>query len=655
MASFLQIGDAFHLQITGSEGLQDVLDLDEAHWVAVTGPVSTINCDTTFLKLLDSDDDGRIRPEEIKDAIRFLFKYHQDHEQILPNNLTLKLKGIARGDEPGKQIYGSASKVLARLGKGGDQISLNDVRKIKEEVLSGGLDQAGIVLVEAARNDEEIKFIQDVLDTVGGVEHPCGKAGVNRDRLDNFLDQCAAFYKWRREAGKIGSGEPSRILPLGKKTSEAWALLDQLSKKLTQFFLLCDIKRLNPELLVKALETPEANVALKLIDIREAESYLENAPLTLLNDDGVLDLTVEGNPYFRTVLTEFTEKVVSPLLGEDVRTIDRQAFRTLKDYFEPYVSWLSKKPDVQVDGLTSQIIEEYVTNPAFKKSMEELIDGSFETSIILENLVELERLILYQGLLLPLTNSFVSFPQLYDPASRALFEMGTLVMDGRLFTLAMRVTDHEQHIETTKMGNIFVMYLDLFGADGKKEYEIAVPVTSGTRGNIHKGKWGIFNDISGREMHARVVDLVENPISVGEAMADPFVRIGRSILARLEEFSTKTEEKVLKGGDFKKEKKAKDGSTGSWLAGGGIAAAALGSSFAFITQTLAGLSLGVVLTAVAAAALLITFPVGISTYCKLSRRDLSTILEGSGWGVNTRMQLTREQARTFTVTPKRNI
>jgi len=36
---------------------------------------------------------------------------------------------------------------------------------------------------------------------------------------------------------------------------------------------------------------------------------------------------------------------------------------------------------------------------------------------------------------------------------------------------------------------------------------------------------------------------------------------------------------------------------------------------------------------------------------KLRRRDLSAILEGSGWAINARMRLTRRQSRFFTQRP----
>jgi hypothetical protein len=38
-------------------------------------------------------------------------------------------------------------------------------------------------------------------------------------------------------------------------------------------------------------------------------------------------------------------------------------------------------------------------------------------------------------------------------------------------------------------------------------------------------------------------------------------------------------------------------------------------------------------------------------FVKLRRRDLSAILEGSGWGINARMRLTHQQSRFFTERP----
>lgn len=44
-------------------------------------------------------------------------------------------------------------------------------------------------------------------------------------------------------------------------------------------------------------------------------------------------------------------------------------------------------------------------------------------------------------------------------------------------------------------------------------------------------------------------------------------------------------------------------------------------------------------------------PVAILAWIRLRQRDLSSILEGSGWAINARMRLTRIQANNFTIRP----
>ncbi|GJL83657.1 MAG: hypothetical protein DHS20C01_32910 [marine bacterium B5-7] len=647
---FRRLGDAYHLNIANDKDLEAVLTLDEAHWVATTAPTNTINTDSVFLNLVDSDCDGRLRAEEVKDAIRFLLRYHKKPEDIRDGNLTLDIDAINPCDESGQQIRESANKVLARLSDNDKLIPLAQLRKIKNEVLDGGLDQAGIVLPEATTDKDIHGFINDLVKSVGGKQHPQGKHGADTETLNTFMDECQRFLTWRLEAGALNEEGPSKIWPLGTKTASLYPTFELLHKKFIQYFLLCDLKRINPELLASAMNTPEGNIASNLMDSEHAEAYLSNAPLAQLNDEGVLDLTGEMNPYFKKNIETFLSEIAQPLLSSAITHLDKHTFQSLLTMFNPYLDWLDRKPQVSVECVDFDTMARYVNDSKYRQQLELLIAESHRTAFVLENLKELERLLLYQGHLLGLVNSFVSFPHLYDPNSRALFEMGTLIMDGRHFTLAVTVNDRKRHIEVVKSSNIFMMYLELYGPGHTLEYEVAVPITSGNHGNIHLGKWGIFNDIHGRELHAQIVDIVENPISIGEAMIDPFVRLGRSFINRLEEFSSKAEQQLFKSGDGDKDKK-KDGSSGGLLAGGGIAIAAIGSSFAFITETLAGLSLKVILIALGITAALIAIPAAIATYYRLSRRDLSTILEGSGWGLNARMRLTREQANTFTLRP----
>ena len=658
---FERFGSAYHLKIENAQDLEAVLELDEAHWVATTAPAATLNCDSVLLSLIDTDNDGRLRADEIKEAIRYLFENLSDRSGIVPGNNGLNLGEINIQSEVGKRIHSSASKILRRMETPEAFVTLEQVRHVKTEVLEGGLDEAGIVLPEAAKDKSIRQLIEDILGTVGGKPHPRGGQGVDETTLEMFLQQCRQYQDWLKQATPLGKPDVSEILPLGPATYEAYELFSLLENKITQFYLLCSIQRINPELLVRAISAKDGSLAINVLDLSQAQSYLADAPLAAPNDESILDLAGNVNPYYSRQLKRFVELAVQPLTGRDIRKLDQATWQIIRERFLPHRDWRARKPEVAVDALAHDRMALYVDDLHFSEEVKDLIEMSHRTAFVLDNIREVERLILYRANILPLVNSFVSFPYLYNPNQRALFEMGTLVMDGRHFSMAVKVLDREHHTESSTSSNIFVMYLEVLGHDREKLYEVAVPVTSGNRGNIRLNKWGIFNDVNGLEWHARVVQIIENPISVFEAMIHPFVRLMQSFMQRLEQVSAKAEEKISgrdasadgkkKSDDGKKQKKD-SGTSGSLLAGGGVAIAALGSSVAFVAQTFARLNPKIILGTILVLVLILIVPVAIATYYKLSKRDLSAILEGSGWGVNARMKLTRKQSRTFTYRPE---
>ncbi|MDY6913045.1 MAG: hypothetical protein SVT52_01120 [Planctomycetota bacterium] len=268
-----------------------------------------------------------------------------------------------------------------------------------------------------------------------------------------------------------------------------------------------------------------------------------------------------------------------------------------------------------------------------------------------------EKLLLYQVHLMDLANNFVSFPHLYNPARQAMFEMGRLVMDGRRFNFAMKVNNREQHAAVAAGSNMFVLYVAVTPGAGQA-YEVAVPVTSGSRGNLCVHKRGIFQDVAGRQCPAQVVHIIENPVSITEAMVSPFKRMGRLLTGKIESIAATAEEKVTgqasttaQATDAPASKPPTGLHVGGLLVGGGVAVAALGSAAAYITKTLGGLEWWKILIGLAAAVLAVMLPTSIVAFLKLRRRDLSAILEGSGWAVNAQMCLTGRQSRYFTQRP----
>jgi len=76
----------------------------------------------------------------------------------------------------------------------------------------------------------------------------------------------------------------------------------------------------------------------------------------------------------------------------------------------------------------------------------------------------------------------------------------------------------QQHCEVAKTSNMFVLYVQITPKPGQPTFEVAVPVTSGGKGNLCLSKRGVFYDVAGNECDAKVVHIIENPISFKEAL-----------------------------------------------------------------------------------------------------------------------------------------
>ncbi len=672
--SFARFGRAHHLRIEGAGDLRRVLALQEALWVASSASVATLNADPVLLGLLDDDRDGRIQAGDLKDAIRWLLTHLADTSGIREGNTTLQRSALADGGESSEEIHLAWSNTLRRLDSAkATELTLEQLRTVRAEQAKRGLSEAGVVKPESAEDDATRALIEDVLATVGGVEHPGGGRGVTEEQLDRFLAEAATQLEWLDRGALPEGKDDSPVMPLGRETAEAFAAYQTLRPKLAEYFDLCDASRIDPSLADAAWASEEARKEFRLGDSEALRGYLRRAPVAPPSPEGSLPLHGTINPTYVPALARFTREVLGRLHDPVGPTLERDEWLRIDDLFEAHRGWVAERPAVSVGELAEDRLRVILAAGETVEAVRELLSESHLEALDLGRVRELERLILLQAWILPLVTSFVSFPDLYDSKRRALFEMGTLVMDGCHFTMAVRVSNRKSHAKLSDDSNLFVLFVEVSEQEGKPLYEVAVPVTSGGRGNLAVGKRGLFVDTDGKQLHARVVQIVENPISFREALIAPFARLGNALSERLEKMQEQAEQKIESAGMGAADRleqaaagtteeaqataapavaaPAATGSAGGWLAGGGIAVAALGSSSAFVIKTLAGMELWTIGAGVGSLALAVLLPILLVAWLKLRRRDLSAILEGSDWGINARMRLTRAQARAFTYRP----
>ncbi|MFW6132287.1 MAG: hypothetical protein ACOC8F_00205 [Planctomycetota bacterium] len=655
---FRRLGRSYHLRIRSANDLQRIAELDDAHWLATNAPIGSLNCDATFLALLDGDGNGRITADELRDAVTWTLEALGQTDGLLAGSDTITLTALNAQTELGASLRDAVGRLLGQLDRpDAGAVSLEDIRRVKAELEARPVSAAGVVLPEAAEDETVRRFLEHVVAVTGSGEHPTGRVGVGAKELDAFLAQATACLDW------LAAGDEKDLRPLGDATLAAWQAYAPLRDKLEQFFAQCRAIAMDPALADRAGPDPAARLELDLSDPVAIEAYLAKAPLASPTAAGQLPLRESVNPHYADALERFARDAVAPLLAREADVLTPEGYRRVRDALEPFGAHQSNRPDERLLAIPVEILQTYLA-PRFREAVRTLIARSRPAEFAVDAARSLEKMALYQANLLSLANNFVSFPHLYDARRRALFEMGTLVVAGRRLNFAVRVANRGAHAEVAREGNMFVVYAEVLPPAGEAPYEVALPLTAGGKGPLRVGRRCVFRETSGRLVDARIVGMIENPVSAVEAVTAPFHRLGRMLSGRIESigaaagkrFDSRAETAVqaVPTGETPAQPASaasKSAVSGGLLMGGAVAVAAVGSAVAYITKTLANVRVWQVLTAVGATLGVIIVPIVLVALFKLRRRDLGVVLEGAGWAINGPMRLSRRQAQAFTRRP----
>ncbi|MGD2175386.1 MAG: hypothetical protein PVJ27_08290, partial [Candidatus Brocadiaceae bacterium] len=531
---FDRFGRTYQLRIRDAAGLEDALELDNALWIATSAPVAALNCDERFLRFVDADGNGYIRCDELRTAIRWLLDRLSDVSRLHEGADELRLGALNGSDAGGRTLVETARYVLRFLGAPGtDSISLAQIESFERMLDNHPINGDGVIPPGAAEDEGVARFIRDIVASGGGTEDRTGRVGITEDDLERFLSDAVARLAWLARAEE--SKESDEIRPLGPDTSDAYAAYEAVRPKVDEFFARCRAVRFGGSGAGAGAPAIAAGQGEEEPTAEAIDAALRRAPLAPPNADGILPLQDEVNPVYTGALERLRKLVVRRVIGER-KVIRWSEWQSIKTFFAPHKAWLDSEPGGSVAGFDRETLREYVDGP-YADAVRTMLAEDREVAERLAAVQELLKLLLYHRHLMELANNFVSFPDLYDPARRAIFERGSLVIDGRWFNFATRVENREEHARVARTSRMYVMYVEVRKQDGATKTLVAVPATSGTAGNLCVGKRGVFVDTDGEHHEARVVEIIENPISFREALVSPFVRLGRFIVGKIEAMS----------------------------------------------------------------------------------------------------------------------
>ncbi|WP_426746680.1 kinesin [Myxococcus faecalis] len=657
--TYRRYGGSLQVDIPTFDVLVEASRIPETQWIATACPLEGLSCDPAFLKFLDTDGNGRVRVAEVRSAVDWAARHLKDRRGADASSDVLELNALSSEGAP---LRSAAEMILRTVGAADTgRISLAQVRASDEALRKAGQNGDGIIAPD--RLPESLRpLARDIMASFPEVKNRAGEAGVDKPMLQRFRDE--------RQALLTHLGKRGDVFVWGEESEARAKRIREVAPLLDAYFLQCRLVAAQPEA-AAALRLRAERVEGALGDTAALGKAAGALPIAPPDAAGVLEWSrlLRGPAYEQ--LQAFRRDVAAPLTGDPERLTDT-AWRELVAKADAVLAWFATRDASPLHKLAGSL---ETVSLADVDALDAASQADLALAPTLASIIELERLVLYQRWLLVFANNFISMPNLYLPKAPALMERGTLILGGRKYTLSVLAKNRAEHAALTSQGTTCILYVMVAPKDGTPGYEVAVPVTRGRSTDLVVGKRGVFYDVDNQEHDATVTHVIRQPVSLWESMTMPFTRMAGFITSKVEGMATageKTFDATLEEGYAKTVAAAPSptappapataapapapaaapGGLAGVIAAGSIAAAALGSSFAFIVSQVKSLTLGDVITAASLIAIAVMAPAGLLGWLKLRRRNLALLLEGSGWALNDRLMLTRGLSTLVTRRPR---
>jgi hypothetical protein len=645
---FFRAGGFDQIRLSSGMDLLHLDELDQKLWVALACPTRGLEFDSRTLDLIDTDKDGRIRAPEIIAAAKWAAQRMKNPDIILQGRPNLPLADINDSTPEGKQLHASARQILVNLGKSdASAISVDDTTDTVKIFAQTKFNGDGIVPVECTANPAVQAVIKDIIACLGAETDRSGKPGINQAKADQFFAEAQAYVDWH----KVSDNAPA-IMFLGADTHPAADAFCAVRAKVIDYFARSRLAAFDPRALAALNRGEGEYLALAAKELSINAEEFAGFPLARVDGNRRLPLVEGVNPAWAGALDRFCALVVKPLLGD--RTVLTEAdWNKLCGILAPYETWQAAKKGAVVEKLGIARLREILAGPA-RGEIATLIAQDVALEPEANGITAVDKLVRLNRDLDRLLRNFVSFEDFYDRDQLAVFQAGSLYLDQRSCELCIRVEDMGRHAALAVHSRAYLAYCDCVRKATGEKITIVAAITGGDSDNLMVGRNGLFYDRNGNDWDATITKIVENPISIRQAIWSPYKKFLRLVEQQIEKFAVAKEKSVeaaasthvaaagaaVAEGKVAVKKEAFDVAKFAGIfAAIGLAIGAIGGAIGAMLGAFSRLALWQMPLAVLGMMILISGPSVIIAWLKLRQRNIGPILDANGWAVNTRAKI----------------
>ena len=640
MWTFQRVGGLDQVVFKNTNDIINLSNLDPKLWVALSCPTTGLNFDERTLALLDVDQDGRIRIPDILDAISWTNDKVVSFDKILQSSDILPLNQIDTTTQPGHKLVVTAHSILANLNKNQqDYLTQDDVQQ-SIKINASKLYNGDLIFPPSAELSSAMQtFIQSAIKITGAEKDMSGQDGINLDIATTFVHNLQTWLQWQTNISKTQT-------PFGENRAEIWKLVQILKPKIDDYFLRIELAQYAPQAQT-ALNVNEKYIVPTENGLLSDEALAE-LPLSKIDTSSSLDLVNGLNPLWKDKITQFKSLIASSLTNPDQLT--QSEWQHIQSSLEAYTSLINTKPEmvqlkvtIPPTGSIEDIPAKLITNMADDKLLTEfqqMVEQDNKTPISASDVLILEKLVLFHKHLYRLLVNFASFSDFFSLEKTAAFQLGKLYIDGRCATLCVAVDNIAKHAVLSNYSELCLLYCECT-RHGQKQL-IAAAITAGQGDLLIEGRNGVFIDNEGNDWDANVVKIISKPISIQQAIWEPYQRIGRLITEQINKWASTKDAEIEKSSAQviqNPENKFDIGKSVGVFAAIGLAIGAIGTALATIFQAIFSLSWWQFPLVIIGLFLIISGPSVILAWLKLRRRTLGPLLEASGWAINGQVKI----------------
>ena len=654
--TFFRAGGFDQVTLDTAADLKALRSLDQKLWVALACPVDGLQFDADTLRLIDHDADGRIRAPEILEAVEWMAKVLKDVGELTQRRDGLPLASLNESTSEGSAVAVTARRVASELDDATTALKVEHTSQAARIFAAMAFNGDG-VLPEASVDDAAEKAVLcTILETIGGEPDASGADGITVARLDEFVAAATAYVAW----SALAEADPTGLLPLGDATAAAAAAIAAVSDKVEDFFTRCELAAFDARA-TEPLSRPASDWSdLAGRSLHETDPDIAAFPLAAIHAGAVLPLKAGVNPAWRGLMQTLRLTAVVPILG-DRDTLTREDWSRLTSRVAAHREWIASRQGEVVASVGVPRLREILAGTELER-LRTLIGEDEARRPEAQAIEALDRAARYYRDLHQLLDNFISFRDFYIKREKAVFQAGTLYLDGRSCDLVMKVQDVARHTALASQSHAFLAYCSAVRCGGTERMNLVAAFTGGDSDFLAVGRNGIFYDRHGNDWDATITSVVENPISIRQAFWTPYKKVARLISEQMERFAAEKNSAIdaqagTVVGSGATQVTATQPATPSTFDAGkfagifaavGLALGVIGSALAAVIGGFLALRVWQMPLAVAGLILLISAPSMLMAALKLRQRNLAPLLDANGWAINTRARINIPFGATLT-------